>query len=702
MRVPTYNETTVTEVAVPVTQQRDAPAGAFGGQIGQGLSHVAGVMQQIQDDADNLRALDADNQAAEKLLDLTWGPETGFFNVKGRDVLTKTADGKSLSQSYIEQARKVGADIEGELVNESQKAKFRQRFEQRLLSFKESGLKHEIRETTEYAKTVTDASVKLETDLALKQWNDPAAVDQSISRITDSLRAQGMREGWGADVQKVIIADKVSKLHSGVIAMALEAQNLSYASDYLKKYSKDMEAGDILKYKGAIDKELQNNESVTVANVVMEGARSSIDPTDLGRLMHLVRGQESGNRQTDDKGMPITSVKGATGIAQVMPETGKEIAKRMGIAWDETRFKQDAAYNNALGENELAFNLKTYGGDVGKALAAYNGGRGRLDKAIAMAEKDGTKSYLDFMPKETQDYVAKITSRYSSGLGGQDRPTLEDMQSSVRQKMVGKPASQVKVAVDHVTQLYDTQTKAIKQREDDAIDKAYKTLDANGGDYAALPASIRSAIPGDKIKSIQEYAVFRAKGVEAATDWNVYYELRKDPALLKTTNLLAFKDKLSDTDFKALVTEQDNLRSGKTESLTATSSASQVLNAYLREAGIDPSPKPSKDENSDAAMVGRAMRAQQVAITEAEIAKGKKLSPDEVEKVTAKLFTNVQVKGSWFGTNDKQLFDLRDSDKIVVPSAERTQIIAALEAKKRPVNEAVILDMYKRKNNLTR
>jgi soluble lytic murein transglycosylase len=229
-------------------------------------------------------------------------------------------------------------------------------------------------------------------------------------------------------------------------------------------------------------------------------------------------------------------------------------------------------------------------------------------------------------------------------------------------------------------------------------------LDANGGNYAALPVSIRSAISGKHINELQKYAEYRAKGVEASTDWNTYYELRKDAQLLKATNLLSYKHQLSDTEFKELVKEQDNLRSGKAESLTATQTASGVLNQFLREAGINPNPSAEKGENSGAARVGRAMRAQQEAITVAEIAKGKKLSPDEIEKVTAKLFTNVEVKGSWWNWNDteKPRFDLRASDEIVVPTAERAQIVAALTEKKRPVNEATILDMYTLKNNLTR
>jgi soluble lytic murein transglycosylase len=420
--------------------------------------------------------------------------------------------------------------------------------------------------------------------------------------------------------------------------------------------------------------------------------RPAAGPNDFDRLTTLVASQESKNRERDANGNLITSPKGAQGMMQVMPATNKNPGYGVMPAKDDSD-----AERSRVGRDYLQAMLKEYGGDVNKALAAYNAGPGAVDKAIKDA-KDG--NYLALLPKETQDYVFKIGSQYGTGAGGKSRVTLEDVQNQVRQQMTGKPASQVKLAVEQVTQLYDTHQKAIKQHEDETVGEAYKMLDANGGNYTALPASIRTALPGDKIDNLQAYAAKRAKGIEPATDWNLYYELRKDETLLKATNLLAFKGRLADSEFKQLVSEQDALRSGKADSVTATRSATQVLNAYLTQAGIDPTPKPRTGEDSDAAKVGRAMRAQQAAITAAETAKGKKLTPDEIEKETAKIFTNVSVKGSWFGTNDKPKFDLKPSDQIVVPDAERKQIVAALQATKRPVNEAYIRELYLRKNNL--
>jgi hypothetical protein len=232
MRVPTYNAPTVTENAAPAPMQNpNVPNGMAA--IGQGLSNAASVFDQMAEDADNLRALDADNKAAERMLDLTYG-QAGLLNVKGRDILTPTKSGKPLSDDYLERARQVGTELEAGM-NERQKLKFRQRFDQRLHGFRETAMRHETREMTEYAKTVTNASVALETESAVKNWSDPTAVASGVQNITEALQAQGVREGIPADAIKVIIADKVSTLHAGVIASAVDGGSLDYARTYLEE-----------------------------------------------------------------------------------------------------------------------------------------------------------------------------------------------------------------------------------------------------------------------------------------------------------------------------------------------------------------------------------------------------------------------------------------------------------------------------------
>lgn len=117
--------------------------------------------------------------------------------------------------------------------------------------------------------------------------------------------------------------------------------------------------------------------------------------------------QESRGRQFDKRGAPLTSPKGALGIAQVMPTTGPEAAKLAGEEFDLDRLKNDEEYNRRLGEAYYKEQKRTFGDPI-IAAAAYNAGPGRVREALARSKTEGG-NYLSYLPAETRDYVSKVS-----------------------------------------------------------------------------------------------------------------------------------------------------------------------------------------------------------------------------------------------------------------------------------------------------
>lgn len=115
-------------------------------------------------------------------------------------------------------------------------------------------------------------------------------------------------------------------------------------------------------------------------------------------------GQESGGNQFAKSGAPLTSPKGAIGIAQVMPGTAREAAKLAGLAFDENRYRTDKDYNLALGKAYYEKQLADFG-DEKLAAAAYNAGPGAVRRALAKGGPDG---WINNVPRETRNYVNSI------------------------------------------------------------------------------------------------------------------------------------------------------------------------------------------------------------------------------------------------------------------------------------------------------
>jgi soluble lytic murein transglycosylase-like protein len=112
-------------------------------------------------------------------------------------------------------------------------------------------------------------------------------------------------------------------------------------------------------------------------------AKYDISPT----LIEAVVWQESRWNQG------AVSAVGARGLAQLMPGT----ARQMGVD------SRDADANLEGGARYLRLQLDAFGGDLEKALAAYNAGPGRVQRA------GGVPAI-----RETQNYVASIMARLSA------------------------------------------------------------------------------------------------------------------------------------------------------------------------------------------------------------------------------------------------------------------------------------------------
>lgn len=156
-----------------------------------------------------------------------------------------------------------------------------------------------------------------------------------------------------------------------------------------------------------------------------------IDPrSNQGQVFQAMMKQESTGRQFRSDGRTIVSGAGAVGIAQLMPGTAKDVAKKHGIPYSRDALYKDANYNARLGKLYFDDLMKEFKNTT-IAIAAYNMGGGNARNAIRQLgdPRKGEISEAEWVRRlptvtrggkqlrglaETRDYVSKVYGYYRS------------------------------------------------------------------------------------------------------------------------------------------------------------------------------------------------------------------------------------------------------------------------------------------------
>lgn len=135
--------------------------------------------------------------------------------------------------------------------------------------------------------------------------------------------------------------------------------------------------------------------------ITQNATRNNLDP-DL--VLALIRQESAFNESARSKA-------NARGLMQVLPSTGRLLARNAGV----TRYTVTKLYhpetNIALGTRYLAELLRQYDGKVELALAAYNAGDNRVDRWLQEFGDVDMAEFVERIPfSETRNYVKQVMS----------------------------------------------------------------------------------------------------------------------------------------------------------------------------------------------------------------------------------------------------------------------------------------------------
>lgn len=275
-------------------------------------------------------------------------------------------------QQFDQEAEKLNQNIPTSRRDEWERLKMATR-----LQLQSSADAHEFDEMKRYHQGQFEGRLDLGIADAQTYWKEPILYNTAVEKVDNAIDTYSAANGWSAEQTAAMKKDTQQK-------MALSATQANIA---------------------------ERTKGMMNADGTLNAYDGTIDPDQLATAAFY---QESRLSQFDASGQPLTSKKGAVGIAQVMKDTGPEAARAAGLPWDEERWRNDPAYNLALGKAYLNKQLKAFGGNNVLALAAYNAGPGKVKEWISKYgdPRTGAITNEDFIRsipfQETQSYVTKI------------------------------------------------------------------------------------------------------------------------------------------------------------------------------------------------------------------------------------------------------------------------------------------------------
>jgi soluble lytic murein transglycosylase len=167
-------------------------------------------------------------------------------------------------------------------------------------------------------------------------------------------------------------------------------------------------------------------------DLIRQSTASDLDP-------HMVAGLV---RQESEFNPKVISRANAYGLTQVVPSTGRELARKAGIRGFTTSMLFQPATNLQLGTRYLRSLLSQWDGKWEETLASYNAGKSRVLNWITWGKFQEPAEFVETIPfNETKDYVQSVLRnaaayrRIYGALRAESEPPVQV------NKVVAKPAA---------------------------------------------------------------------------------------------------------------------------------------------------------------------------------------------------------------------------------------------------------------------
>ena len=195
--------------------------------------------------------------------------------------------------------------------------------------------------------------------------------------------------------------------------------------DDQKKSFVDVSAGEVERYRSEPDSLPATLPEVAKSTGQIVSEASEKHGVDSDFIHSVIKQESAGNAKA-------VSRTGARGLMQLMPGTAKDVARKLGVRYSQSRLLEPA-YNLQLGTTFVQDQIDRFDGSYILALAGYNAGSKRVQDWIAEFGDPRSPNvdpidWIELIPiQETRNYVQRIIENlqiYRAKLAGGKAPLL--------------------------------------------------------------------------------------------------------------------------------------------------------------------------------------------------------------------------------------------------------------------------------------
>lgn len=419
----TFTQRTVAPSGAPAQNYLDVQYSpeAFGASIGRALQNAGQDFQQtgefIQQKDKEKKAADAlaiKAKADDAVRQVLFAPDTGAYAQLGGNAM-------GISSKTTAQLDKIKKDYIDSVADPETRNVLTKLWNSDISQTKDTVARHELNQLGAYKEDTLKATQLGAINDAYNYYNNEEMQNQSINVLTKAIDAN-MFGAPPKDIEnKKREAISAVRL-SAISRMVQEDPNAAY--EYSQKHKDELWGKDAVTAGTLVSVAKEDHEARSVvAQITGSGFTAN-------QLFTAMEGAEStGSNQAVSK-------MGALGIMQVMPNTAREQALRLGmpevanLSDEELKAKLTAntpesqQLNQALGRSYMQQMLDRYDGDIEAALVAYNAGPKWGDAFVQanIGKAPGQRDYnIEGNPKlesETKPYVNKILGSAGIATGG--------------------------------------------------------------------------------------------------------------------------------------------------------------------------------------------------------------------------------------------------------------------------------------------